>query len=743
MPESTTQSLPDYYEVLQVSPKVNREVIEVAYKRLVENCHLSVNTGDPSVSERLALLDRAFAVLFDPVKRLEYNWQRMRNITSENRKKHPKHSDKPNEKAIKPAAPIPSNLSVSKPPTPQLPDYYEILQVSPNADVEFIVAAYKRLVEKWHLDRQPGDPKAFERLTLLDKALAILTDYESRKEYDSLRSKRTVCDSVQEQSTNAELAQGNTTFEKTTEKTYDSWLYKTIWISAVASGLLFAIIVSALSQQSIGKTYIISTKSNAPQSVSTEQENKGNSPYPAIAQPSATITPIPAEVLFSQISPSVVNIITFDRKGQTEGSGTGFLLNKCGLIATNFHVIERAHSAQIILSDNLKISVLGVAAFDRESDLAIIQAKVPLNVNLANPNPQTGIENRKTGPDLVSELYDLKPLELNKNELPIGARVYAIGNPLGLANTLSEGLISGYREIDKSRVLQTTASISPGSSGGPLLGADGKVIGVTTFQFKGGQNLNFAVPASKLSHLYEQINSKNKLTSFPLKSRAEVESHIQLGISLSLKGEYENSIKEFNEAIRVDPNNSAAYNWRGISYSKIGEANFALKDYSEAIRIDPKNDFAISNRGTIWLERKEFEKANEDFSEAIRINPKNSGYYYYRGTVLHIQKDYTKAIADFSESIRLDSTFAKSFLGRASVYHMIQDYDNAIEDYTRSIGLDPINPKLYFFRGRAKEGKGQYDSSIEDYNDAILIDPTYEMAKKARATAIQRAKARR
>ncbi len=187
----------------------------------------------------------------------------------------------------------------------------------------------------------------------------------------------------------------------------------------------------------------------------------------------------------------MVQVVVQDAEGRRAGSGTGFLVSKNGLIATNYHVIENAHSAFIILADETRLAVSGVAARDEKADIAILS--VPYKV--------------------VSE-----PIELSTIEAPIGSKVYAIGNPLGLSNSLSDGIVSGYRESEGIRVIQTTAPISPGSSGGPLLSADGRVIGVTTFVFKGGQNLNFAVTNFHLKQQILKSNDRIEDAHFPLRN---------------------------------------------------------------------------------------------------------------------------------------------------------------------------------------------------------------------------------
>jgi hypothetical protein len=184
----------------------------------------------------------------------------------------------------------------------------------------------------------------------------------------------------------------------------------------------------------------------------------------------------PAEVARSSF-PSVVLIVTKDESGQPLGLGSGFVVKR-GLVATNLHVLEGASSAftkPINASSSLPVEA--IVSVDSLHDLAL------LGVPAANENP----------------------LPLGGDQLPeVGSRVYAIGNPGGLEGTFSDGIISGVRALPSGQLLQITAPISPGSSGGPVLDSRGKVIGVAFATFRGGQNLNFAIPAKYLTALLNQ-----------------------------------------------------------------------------------------------------------------------------------------------------------------------------------------------------------------------------------------------
>jgi serine protease Do len=151
------------------------------------------------------------------------------------------------------------------------------------------------------------------------------------------------------------------------------------------------------------------------------------------------------------------------------GSGVAVASSK---VVTNVHVIDEGDSWRVTQHD--KAWAAKVKYADREHDLCELEVEGP---------HARGIPVRES------------------STLEVGERVFAIGTPVGLEVTLSDGLISGIRDFDHSRVIQTTAAISKGSSGGGLFDSSGRLLGITTFFVKEGQNLNFALPAELVASL--------------------------------------------------------------------------------------------------------------------------------------------------------------------------------------------------------------------------------------------------
>ena len=166
---------------------------------------------------------------------------------------------------------------------------------------------------------------------------------------------------------------------------------------------------------------------------------------------------------------AVVSIVVSDKNGHPVAQGSGFLISKDGQVVTNYHVIRNGSSAVIKFPDGAFFVVDGVLASDKDRDVAIIKAHG----------------------------NDFRALTLgNSDLLQVGEEVVAIGSPLSLESTVSNGIVSAIRTVEDEggKFLQITVPISPGSSGGPLFNMSGKVVGITTSHIKGGENLNFAIP---------------------------------------------------------------------------------------------------------------------------------------------------------------------------------------------------------------------------------------------------------
>ncbi len=183
-------------------------------------------------------------------------------------------------------------------------------------------------------------------------------------------------------------------------------------------------------------------------------------------------------------SDAVVLITISDSLGHETALGSGFLVSPDGEIVTNFHVIKDAHTATVKLSNGAFFPASGIIASDAKKDLAIIK-----------------VDGRGLPFLTLASMDKISP----------GDHVVAIGSPLGLEGTVSDGIISAIRDFGDRKLIQTTAPASHGNSGGPLLNLNGEVVGVIALGISPdvGQNLNFAVPCSDVATLLSAARQKS------------------------------------------------------------------------------------------------------------------------------------------------------------------------------------------------------------------------------------------
>lgn len=208
-------------------------------------------------------------------------------------------------------------------------------------------------------------------------------------------------------------------------------------------------------------------------------------PLAVTAQSVASRGGIPA--IAKAANGSIVSIVMSDKEGKPVSQGSGFFVSNDGLIVTNYHVISEGSSAIAKLPNGMFYIVDGVLTFDKARDVAVIKARG----------------------------QNFRKLTLgNSDRVQVGEEVVAIGNPLSLDSTVSNGIVSGMRAFpDEGKLLQITAPISSGSSGGPVFNMAGGVIGITTMFMKGGENLNFAIPINEAKPLLTA--SSSNLKAFP------------------------------------------------------------------------------------------------------------------------------------------------------------------------------------------------------------------------------------
>ena len=347
--------------------------------------------------------------------------------------------------------------------SPRHRSHYELLDIAEDAKREQIALAYQRSLEA--LARDPE--AASDTKGHLRKAYEVLTDPMQRMAYDlSLRR-------------NQPQITYNTVEEK--EGSLLSRLWDRVWVKALVLVLLLLAITlwvrSGKRDGNVGpqpSELVSSAAAGNPAAGAIGRSTDAGSqstPGKADASSSATSGGRSAEDVFATVSASVVRVNVANSEGRITSTGSGVVIGS-GAVITNCHVAMRGESLEVKIGGASYSASVDVA--DEERDLCRLSVS-----GLSAPSVSIG----------------------SIETVRVGQRVYAIGAPQGLDLTISDGIVSALREMQGGRMIQTSAPVSPGSSGGGLFDTSGKLVGIVTFQTRTGQNLNFAVPADWVSEI--------------------------------------------------------------------------------------------------------------------------------------------------------------------------------------------------------------------------------------------------
>jgi tetratricopeptide (TPR) repeat protein len=373
-------------------------------------------------------------------------------------------------------------------------------------------------------------------------------------------------------------------------------------------------------------------------------------------------------------------------------------------VITNCHVVKRTNVLEVHHSG--KVYKATLEHIDRERDLC--QLNVP---GLTAPSATFG----------------------SAKKLKVGQRVYAIGAPQGLELTLSEGLISALRNYEGSQFIQTSAPISPGSSGGGLFDADGRLIGITTFYIKGGQNLNFALPVDWIVEVPHRARLQAKAKQENLSREL---AWLRRAFMLEYQNDWNGLLDIAKQWIKSNANSEIAWDYLGVAYKNLKQHDKAIQAYKKSIQIFPTastwmhlgqiyhfRGYFSSNKG-MSLNKTEMYKAIHAFKEALRIDPEHAEASALLGRTYGSLGEHTKGIVAIKEAIRLepDQPAYWRFLGFA--YRDIGEMDKGIQAHEKAVELWPESEVDWISLGMAYEEAGRRDGVNKVYGKLRAINPT-------------------
>lgn len=421
--------------------------------------------------------------------------------------------------------------------------------------------------------------------------------------------------------------------------------------------------------------------------------------------------------IFTHISGSVFIVEVTSRDGTpvAQGSGVAFGSDR---IATNKHVVIEGERLVVIQGD--KTWTARVLQLARHFDMCLLE--VPgLNVTSVPPIRPSG-------------------------SLVVGERVYAVGAPQGLELTISDGLLSGVRQDQNGPIIQTSAPISPGSSGGGLFDTAGNLIGITTFTLKESQQLNFAVPADNIAGLAQQPQDETAqawvgagdefmgsagmndpvllgLEPMPLDPDAQrIWSQRMEEQMRPVRVKWRKAIHAYRQALSLEPEDALTCVKLGRAYADLGEKIEARNVFQEAVanQHDPSLWLSI---GDAYKQMNDSEDAIGAYRKAIELRPKDASLWLALAYAypLSRKQEITQAL---SQAEALAAADASTWYGIGLRYESgSEEYKKAEAALQQAVGLDPTNSLYLFALGDLYAVRHDRSKARQVYKKLRIIDP--------------------
>lgn len=407
--------------------------------------------------------------------------------------------------------------------------------------------------------------------------------------------------------------------------------------------------------------------------------------------------------LVQKIQPAVVTVVTYDVSGAAADLGSGFFMDDKGHLITNYHVLEGAYRAEVKTHDGRKYPIELVVAENEEADI------IKVRVALAD--------------------HKIPWVRLADQEPAIGERILVVGSPLGLEQTVSEGIVSAVRDLPLiGKVFQLSAPISPGSSGGPVVNMKGRVIGVVSFQAVMGQNLNFSIASKVVLNLEaaERAQSLSEWTyGLSRKTPRLAEELCKKGFSFSIRGEFKEALNYYKEAAEKSPGDVFAWYGLGSCYVGLDDPESAIAAFQQAVRADPGNPAPHYNLGRYYGTLERYDEAIGSYQKAVTVDPNHALSYFDLGMIYSRLQNYEAGEQAFKEVLRIEPMHAASYHFIGLTNSKRGRYEAAVAAFQKALGIDPESPPTLYQLGLAFGNLGQIEDEIASYTTAIRIDPDY------------------
>jgi tetratricopeptide (TPR) repeat protein len=424
--------------------------------------------------------------------------------------------------------------------------------------------------------------------------------------------------------------------------------------------------------------------------------------------------------LIKKVDPSVVKIYTINSKNEYESQGSGVIVSNNGICVSNYHVLIGAKKAIAITASGKKFAITKILDYSKQNDL--IKFKLDIGTEITAPAALNGLLPQK------------------------GVEVFAVGYPncfrIQGESTLSTGIISGIREENGEKIIQTSTPFTHGSSGGGLFDGAGKLVGITSGTFADEvkdrhANLNKVIPVTLINKLTRNLNLTLSMFYENIKND---ENFIKGMIAYEIL-DFETAADYFTAHIQDYPEDATAWFRLGNSFHQLGRGslnkeilNSALQCFEISISLDTNYYHPWAQAALVYSIMGNLSLAKSYAYEAYQIEPNTSFTNYVIGKVANQAKDYTLAVDFLGYAIEMASEYDKAnlmhqwYLEKAIANAWLKRDNEAEQDYKSCLSLNGQNLDALFWYGNFLSIRKRIYESCTQFKKLKSLSPYYKMS---------------
>lgn len=402
-----------------------------------------------------------------------------------------------------------------------------------------------------------------------------------------------------------------------------------------------------------------------------------------------------AQEVFNQVSDNVVEVEMLDDKSATFASSTGIVIGT-GKVVVQCDVLQGAAAVRVTMN---KQSFSAHKQGGRNSEGFCVLAV----------------------PDALASAASA----IRQDDPEAGTRVFAISNALGLGLSISEGVISGIRSSRGETYLQFTAAIGPGSEGGGLFDANGKLLGFITYRQRDGQNVNFATPARRLAGIEKRLAAVSVADG--LRDTAAV---------LMREGKWPALIQHAKNWIDSDPSTAEAWMWLGVAAQQTSDWPEAERAYRESLNREPESIHVGLGLSMALLSQRKFQDAADTARGLLVLRQEDARIWAILGIAEKGLDQVKQAKADLEHAVQLDSWNYEAQFGLAQIARREGDWRSAVaadRALTRIVPND-LNAWLQLADSYLYDHRPQRGLAAAEH--ALALAPDNEEAKRLKGAAL-------